>query len=52
MKKTEEQKNVWDVRVGELDQYLFGQGNHYDIYKKLGAHPAVIDRERGGYYYL
>ncbi|MDO4168937.1 MAG: 1,4-alpha-glucan branching protein GlgB [Lachnospiraceae bacterium] len=22
----------------EMDQYLFGQGTHYDIYKKLGAH--------------
>lgn len=22
--------------VGELDQYLFGQGNHYEIYNKLG----------------
>lgn len=21
--------------IGELDQYLFGQGNHYEIYKKL-----------------
>ncbi len=50
MKKTEEQKNVWDVRVGELDQYLFGQGNHYDIYKKLGAHPAVIDGKQGVYF--
>ena len=20
--------------IGELDQYLFGQGNHYEIYKK------------------
>ena len=19
--------------IGELDQYLFGQGNHYEIYK-------------------
>ena len=24
--------------IGELDQYLFGQGNHYEIYKKLGSH--------------
>ena len=22
------------------DAYLFGQGVHYDIYKKLGAHPS------------
>ena len=25
----------------ELDMYLFGQATHYDIYKKLGAHPQV-----------
>ena len=25
--------------ITELDQYLFGTGTHYDIYKKLGAHP-------------
>ena len=24
----------------ELDMYLFGQGTHYDIGKKLGAHFA------------
>ena len=24
----------------DLDGYLFGQGTHYDIYKKLGAHPS------------
>ena len=29
--------------IGELDQYLFGQGNHYEIYKKLGAH--MVDDE-------
>jgi len=23
---------------GELDLYLFGNGTHYEIYKKLGAH--------------
>ena len=28
------------MQFSELDQYLFGQGTHYDIYKKLGAHPA------------
>ena len=26
------------MHFGELDQYLFGQATHYDIYKKLGAH--------------
>ena len=28
------------MHFSELDQYLFGQGTHYDIYKKLGAHNA------------
>ena len=26
------------VFISEADQYLFAQGTHYDIYKKLGAH--------------
>ena len=30
--------------ITELDHYLFGQGTHYDIFKKLGAHPI----EQGG----
>lgn len=29
------------MQFTELDQYLFGQGTHYDIYKKLGAHPTT-----------
>ena len=28
------------LQFTELDQYLFGQGTHYDIYRKLGAHPV------------
>lgn len=35
---------------GELDQYLFGQGTHYEIYKKLGAHPMVFDGRKGVYF--
>ncbi|MBR5565420.1 MAG: 1,4-alpha-glucan branching protein GlgB [Roseburia sp.] len=31
----------------ELDRYLFGQGTHYDIYKKLGAHICVQDGFKG-----
>ena len=26
------------VFISDADQYVFGQGTHYDIYKKLGAH--------------
>ncbi len=36
--------------VGELDQYLFGQGNHYEIYKKLGAHIVNDDGQEGVYF--
>lgn len=35
IKKSDE----WEqVSISEMDQYLFSQGTHYDIYKKLGAH--------------
>lgn len=27
--------------IGELDQYLFAQGTHYQIFKILGAHPIT-----------
>ena len=39
-----------EVRIGELDQYLFGQGTHYDIYKKLGAHLATNEGKKGVYF--
>ena len=38
------------LQFTELDQYLFGQGTHYDIYRKLGAHPSVEDKEEGVYF--
>ena len=31
----------------EMDSYLFGQGTHYDIYRKLGAH-AVCEKGKDG----
>ena len=34
----------------DLDGYLFGQGTHYDIYKKLGAHKAKKGKENGFYF--
>ena len=34
------------MEFGELDQYLFGQATHYDIYKKLGAHPGNTERKK------
>ncbi len=33
--------------VSDLDQYLFGQGNHYDIFRKLGAHLTELDGKKG-----
>ena len=38
------------MHFGELDQYLFGQATHYDIYKKLGAHLTTRNRKKGVYF--
>ena len=39
-----------EVFISEDDMYLFGQGTHYDIYKKLGAHPSVAGGKKGYYF--
>ena len=36
-------KPVENVFISKDDEYLFAQGTHYDIYKKLGAHRVVQD---------
>ncbi len=36
--------------VGELNQYLYGQGNHYEIYNKLGAHIVKDGKTEGAYF--
>ena len=36
--------------ITDMDQYLFGEGTHYEIYKKLGAHPAEYNGEQGVYF--
>ena len=38
------------VMISQDDQYLFSQGTHYDIYKKLGAHVSVEDGVQGIYF--
>ncbi len=43
-KKTEE------IFISDADQYLFAQGTHYDIYKKLGAHPSVQNGKKGMFF--
>ncbi|MCI9075369.1 MAG: 1,4-alpha-glucan branching protein GlgB [Dorea sp.] len=45
-----EKKKVKAYEVGDFDHYLFGQGNHYEIYRKLGAHPVKDGRKKGVYF--
>ena len=40
-------KKAEKVFISEADEYLFAQGTHYDIYKKLGAHPSVENGKKG-----
>ena len=37
-----EEKTVQPYEIGELDQYLFGNGTHYELYKKMGAPNSVL----------
>lgn len=34
----------------KMDQYYFGHATHYDLYKKMGAHPTEIDGQQGTYF--
>lgn len=50
-------KNTLDTRpedkkvfISEADQFLFAQGTHYDIYKKLGAHPSEEGGKKGYFF--
>lgn len=43
-------KKLQPFEIGELDQYLFGQGNHYEIYHKMGAHKVVYKGKEGVYF--
>ncbi|MBP5282596.1 MAG: 1,4-alpha-glucan branching protein GlgB [Lachnospiraceae bacterium] len=38
------------VFISKTDQYLFGQGTHYEIYKKLGAHLSEENGVKGTYF--
>ncbi len=55
-KKVEKAKLVkkadeWEqVSISEMDQYLFAQGTHYDIYKKLGAHFSEENGVKGVFF--
>ena len=36
--------------IGELDRYYYGEGRHYKIFEKLGAHPFTY-QGKDGYYF-
>lgn len=43
-------KTRYSYEIGELDHYLFGQGTHYEIYKKMGAHKVKRGAKEGVYF--
>ena len=40
----------FESQLTDFDIYLFSEGNHWEIYKKLGAHPMKIDGVSGTYF--
>jgi 1,4-alpha-glucan branching enzyme len=38
---------AYEGKVTDFDSYLFGEGKHFQIYEKLGAHPETIDGVEG-----
>lgn len=38
------------IAISKDDEYLFAQGTHYEIYKKLGAHLTTEDGKEGVYF--
>ncbi len=40
----------FENQIGEMDIFLFSEGNHWEIYKKLGAHPMKLDGVAGTYF--
>ena len=40
-------KTVGTGIISEMDRYLFGEGTHYEIYNKLGAHPVTYRKKKG-----
>ncbi|MCD7826645.1 MAG: 1,4-alpha-glucan branching protein GlgB [Clostridiaceae bacterium] len=37
-------------QITSADLYVFAEGKHYEIYKKLGAHPMTINGIKGTYF--
>ncbi len=40
----------FEPQITAEDRYLYAEGNHYQIYEKLGAHPMTINGVRGTYF--
>jgi len=45
----------WMVRhdislLTDQDIYLFKEGNHFELYDKLGSHPMTVDGQEGAYF--
>ena len=40
----------FEPQIGDEDLYYFAEGKHYEIYKKLGAHPMTINGVKGTYF--
>ncbi len=49
-KKIQMTDELETVVITEADQYLFAQGTHYEIYKKLGAHFSVENGVKGVFF--
>ena len=49
-RKTTSKKQVGTGFITDMDRYLFGQGTHYKIFDKLGAHPKTYRGKKGMYF--
>ncbi|MDO5550103.1 MAG: 1,4-alpha-glucan branching protein GlgB, partial [Lachnospiraceae bacterium] len=47
---TKKKKQAGTGFITEMDRYLFGNGTHYEIYNKLGAHPQTYEGKNGMYF--
>ena len=52
MREKSEVRTLQEVEIQEFDCYLFGNGTHYEIYKKMGAHLARDGEKTGVYFAL
>ncbi len=50
MARTKKKKEVGTGFLTQMDRYLYGQGTHYEIYEKMGAHPRNY-KGKDGYYF-